>query len=100
LNAAMTLRNSIERVRRPPSRLIMKKIDPLATTSLPVVRSRAPEYRIGDITPSGLKVTSQRSTIQLELATRMYRRPPFIRPPPPLPDPEWRYHPPSVEALN
>jgi hypothetical protein len=100
LNAAMTLRNSVEKVNRPKTNLRTRKVDPLATASLPIIRARAPEYRIGDITPSGLKVVSQRSTIQLELATRMYKRPPFVRPPPPLPDPEWRYHPPSLEAKN
>jgi hypothetical protein len=100
LNPAMSLKNSVEKVARPKSGLRMRKVDPLATALLPIIRARAPAYRIGDITPSGLRVTSQRSTIQLEIATRMYKRPPFVRPPPPLPDPEWRYHPPSVDAKN
>jgi hypothetical protein len=100
LNATMTLRNSVEKTARPKSMLRVRKVDPQSTTTVPIVRARAPAYRIGDITPSGLKVVSQRSTIQLEQATRMYRRPPFVRAPPPLPDPEWRYKPPSVDAKN
>jgi hypothetical protein len=62
-----------------------------------VIRPRLTEYRIGAITQSGLRVTSERSRISLELAKITYKTKPFAHPPPPPPDPRWRYKPRSTE---
>jgi hypothetical protein len=100
LSATLGLPHSPEKVHRPKSALLVRRVDPNTTSSLPIIRARMPDYRIGSITPSGLRVATQMSTDQLEWAARMYRKPPFVRAPPPLPDPAWRYRPPSVNALN
>jgi hypothetical protein len=67
-------------LKRPKTTILMKESVPESLSHLPVVRGRLPEYRVGQFTASGLRITSDRSTIQLELAKMVYRKPPFIRP--------------------
>jgi hypothetical protein len=56
--------------------------NPPSLSKVPVVRGHLPDYRVGLITPSGLRITQDRSTVQYEVAKRVYRNPPFIRPSP------------------
>jgi hypothetical protein len=91
-------KNSVVRINQPM--VLIKKVVLQTTSSVPVIRARAPAYQIGDITPSGLRVVAQGSSISLGVAARLYHRPPFLRPLPPLRDPDWKYEPPSVDAKN
>jgi hypothetical protein len=52
---------------------------PPSLNKVPVVRGHLPDYRVGLITPSGLRITQDRSTAQCELAKRVYQNLPFVR---------------------
>jgi hypothetical protein len=67
-------------VTRPKTSSAIRRSVPISLGHVPVVRGTLPVYRIGEITPSGLRVTQDRSTLQLESAKRVYKNPPFQRP--------------------
>jgi hypothetical protein len=97
---------STDRIRRNPNLQIAKlanwapaKQIGAARTSprLPIVRPNAHEFRMGELTPSGLRVTFDGSTESFHRAKRVYCGPPFTRPAPPPTDPKWFYRPPSTD---
>jgi hypothetical protein len=83
-SASLVSRQIISRatIVRPKTTMVVRQSIPPSLSRVPIVRAKPPVYRVGDVTPSGLRVTSDRSTVDLELARLVYRDPPFKRPSP------------------
>jgi hypothetical protein len=71
---------SRETVGRPKTMMVVRQSMLNSVSRVPVVRGKLPIYRVGQVTPSGLRITCDRSTLDLELARMVYRKPPFKRP--------------------
>jgi hypothetical protein len=95
-----------DRIRRNPNLQIAKsanwspaKQTGTARTSpgLPMVRPNAHEFRRGELTPSGLRVTFDGSAVSYHGAKRVYLAPQFTKPTPAPLDLKWFYRPPSTD---
>jgi hypothetical protein len=81
-SASLISRQLINRgtIIRPKTTTFLRRSQPISLSHLPIIRGKQADYRIGDITRSGLRITQDRSTIQLELARLVYHQAPFHRP--------------------